>query len=187
MHEWWHFQKDNIPCYHSKVLSALEERGMPPPPSKNYTPCSTSFSLSILPPKDWPDLNLHYLTKVSKITALGRWPACQAKYYSDLHNQSVFFPALTDCLWAGSSTPVTSSKRPAAARYQTAHDNSLALKWLWNPTASERDTDIIAQQGGGYWNGKTRQKRNKFTDVKGLSLKVSSLFPFTRANPTQIK
>lgn len=65
-------------------------RGMPAPPSMNFTPWSTSFSLSILPPKNWPDFNLHYLTKVSRITACSRWPPCQWKC-SDLC--SVFFLA----------------------------------------------------------------------------------------------
>ena len=159
MHEWWHCQKDNIPCYHTKVLTTLEERGMPAPPSKTNTPCSTRFSLSILPPKNWPSLNLHYLTEVSRITACGSLPACQLKYYSDLCSQSVFFPALADCLWAGSSAPVTSSKRPTAARYCTDYYNRLALKGLWNLTASEWDTDIITQQGDVKWNGQTRHAK----------------------------
>lgn len=43
------------------------------------------------PTENWPGLNLHYLTKVNRIIACGRWPACQSKCYSDLC--SVFFLA----------------------------------------------------------------------------------------------
>lgn len=126
---------------------------------KNDTPCSTRFSLSFLPPKNWPSLNLPYLTEVSRITGCGSLPACQVKYYSNVCSQSVFFSALADCLWAGSSAPVTSSKRPTAARYCTDYHNRLALEWLWNLTASEWDKDIITQHGDVNWNGQTRHTR----------------------------
>lgn len=79
---------------------------------------------------------------------------------------------------------VTSSKRPAA-RYRTAHDNSLALKWLWNPTASERDTDIVAQQGDVYQNDRTRHTKGipHLLMLKGSHPKYHSTFPSHRQVP----
>ena len=100
---------------------------------KNNTACSTTLFLSILPPKNWPSLNLHYLTEVSRMTACGSLPAYQA--------------------------PVTSSKRPTAARDCSDYYNWLALKWLWNLTASEWDTDIITQQQDVNWNRQTRHAK----------------------------
>lgn len=137
------------------MLSALEERGTLAPPSKTNTPCSTRFSFSILPRKNWPSLNQYYFTEVSRITACGSLPACQVKYYSVLCSQCLFsslgrFPV---------SLILSSSnifKRPTAARYCTDYYHSHTLKWLRNLTASEWDTDIITQQGDVNWNGQTR-------------------------------
>lgn len=171
MHEWWHFQEDIISCYHTKVLSALEERGMPAPPSLNNTPCSTRFSISILPPKKWPCLNLPYLTEVSRITAFSSLPACQNTIL--ICAVGVLFPASADCLWDGTSAPVTSSKRPTAARYCTDYYNRLALKWLWNLTASGWN-----RYYNPTWRCSLTKRNTVLPDVEGQSPTVSPLFSF---------
>lgn len=180
MHEWWHFQEDIISCYHTKVLSALEERGMPAPPSLNNTPCSTRFSISILPRKKWPCLNLPYLTEVSRITACSSLPACQNTIL--VRAVGVLFPALADCLWDGTSAPVTSSKRWTAAKYCTDYYNRLALKWLWNLTASGWN-----RYYNPTWRCSLTKRNTVLPDVEGQSPTVSPLFSFTCASPSQIQ